>query len=429
MIQEFSVENYKSFKERAVFSLLATSIKDRGDEAIIKTDRDDFLKSAVIYGANASGKSNFLDALALMRGLVNNSAQTQVNVPIEVEPFLLCKSNLDKPSCFEIIFFIDAIKYRYGFEATRKRIVAEWLFQAKKVKEYPLFIRENDEFQVTDDFKEGFDIEEKTRSNALFVSVVSQFNGKISKKIVEWFDDRLNMLHGIQDKEYFSATAEMLEDKRMKDMVLSFIKYADLGINDLELREVENNRYSDIVKMMSKTSREDNKELLDKLKKQKYADIITYHDIYDDKNNLIDRAELSLTHHGSEGTKKFFNMAGIILDCLMNGKVLVIDEFNTRLHPLITRLIVDMFNSTDANPNNGQLIFSTHDTNLLDKSIFRRDQVYFTEKDKTGGSHLYSMVEYKPRNDEAYEKNYIKGKYGGIPFLGDRRRLIENISS
>lgn len=427
MIQEFSVENYRSFKERAVLSLMSSSLKDKGEESIIKTKRNNYLKAAVIYGANASGKSNFLDAIAVFRGLVTTSAQTQVNVPLDVEPFLLCSSTVKKPSCFEIIFFLGNVRYRYGFEATKKRIVAEWLFQTKRVKENPLFIREKDDFQITEKFKEGYDIEEKTRSNALFVSVVSQFNGKISKKIVEWFDSYLNMLHGINDKEYFSATAEMLQDKRMKNLIVSFIKYADLGINDLELIETKN-KYLEIEEILDKESLEKNKELLSRLKEKKYADIITYHDVYDDNNKLIDKAELSLVNHGSEGTKKFFNMAGIILECLLDGKILVIDEFNTRLHPLITRLIVDMFNSVEGNPNNAQLIFSTHDTNLLDKDIFRRDQVYFTEKDKMGGSHIYSLVEYKPRNDEAYEKNYIKGKYGGIPFLGDRKTLIENLS-
>ncbi|MEZ4875199.1 MAG: ATP-binding protein [Flavobacteriaceae bacterium] len=371
-----------------------------------------------MYGANASGKSNFLDALAKMRYLVETSAQTQINVELEIEPFLLCNSNKKKPSYFEVIFNIGSIKYRYGFEANNENIITEWLFQTKRVKEYPLFVRERDKFQITDRFKEGFDIEDKTRNNALFVSVVSQFNGKISKTIVEWFNDSLKMFHGVQDKEYFSTTAEMLSNKKMKKLIISFMKYADLGINDLELIETKN-KYLEFEKMLDNNSKNKYKEALAKLTEKKYADIVTYHDVFDDNDKVSRQTKLSLTKHGSEGTKKF-SSDDIILESLIYGKILVIDEIDTRLHPLITRLIVDMFNSAEGNPYNAQLIFTTHDTNLLDKDVFRRDQIYFTEKDKTGGTHLYSLLEYKPRNDEAYEKNYIKGKYGGIPFLGDR---------
>lgn len=427
MLIEFNTSNNRSFKRNNRLSMVATSIKDLEDEAIINLDRVNLLKSVAIYGANASGKSNLLNSMGQMRWLVLTSAtESQADDPLGISPYLLDAKSSKKPTSFEMVFIIDKVKYRYGFEANNKRVISEWLFEAKKVKETPLFVRDKDYVEMVDKFAEGDRLEDKTRPNALFLSVVAQFNGKISNKILSWYRD-FNMVHGIKDNLYYGLTVDMLEDKKTSKIILDFMKFADLGINNMKLKELENS-FSDFdMNILSKKGRKDFKEAIDEMKSEKITDIITYHNKYDDNKNVIGEAEFSLADQESQGTNKFFNIIGAIVEVLLNGEILVIDEFNTRLHPLLTRKIIEIFNSKKGNPNNAQLIFTTHDTNLLDREIFRRDQIYFAEKDQYGESHLYSLIEYKskPRNDEAYEKNYIAGKYGGIPFIGDFESLMK----
>lgn len=427
MLIEYSVSNYKSFKDRAVLSLMASSIKDLEDEAIIPLERVTLLKGAVVYGSNGSGKSNLLNSLAFMKWLVvYSSRESQAEDPLDIEPFLLNDESIDQPSTFEIVFQIDKTRYRYGFEATEKEIVSEWLFESVKRKENPLFVREGDNIQLVEKFVEGERLEDKTRSNALFLSVVAQFNGEISTSIINWFRN-MNLVHGIHDDKYFGLTAEMLENKETQNLVLDFVRYADLGIINMQLKEIERD-LKNIEKLLNKKNKKVYDSIMDEIKSQKLADVITYHNTYDSLGNIIGQKEFSLAHQESQGTNKFFNIIGAVIKSLLNGEVLVIDELNVRMHPLLTRKIVQTFNSKAGNPNNSQLIFTTHDTNLLDRSVFRRDQVYFTEKDSFSRSYLYSLVEYKPRNDEAYEKNYIGGKYGAIPFVGDFDSLISSKS-
>jgi len=427
MLLEFNTSNNRSFKRKSRLNMVATSIKDLEDEAIISLDRVNLLKSAAIYGANASGKSNLLNSMGQMRWLVLTSAtESQADDPLGISPYLLDAKSSKKPTSFEMIFTIDKIKYRYGFKANNKRIVSEWLFETIKVKENALFVRDKDYIEMVDKFAEGDRLEDKTRPNALFLSVVAQFNGKISNKILSWYRN-FNMVHGIRDNLYYGLTVDMLEDKKTSKIILDFMKFADLGINNMKLKELENS-FSDFdINLLSKKGRKDFKDTIEEMKSEKVTDIITYHNKYDDDKNIIGEAEFSLSEQESQGTNKFFNIIGAIVEVLLNGEILVIDEFNTRLHPLLTRKIIEVFNSKKGNPNNAQLIFTTHDTNLLDREIFRRDQIYFTEKDQYGESHLYSLIEYKtkPRNDEAYEKNYIAGKYGGIPFIGDFESLMK----
>lgn len=424
MLIEFNTTNNKSFRDNNTLSMVATSIKELEDKTLIKSERFNLLKSIVIYGANASGKSNLMDSIAQMRWLVVNSArESNAKEPLNIKPFLLDDSSQKKPSLFEMVFYVGKIKYRYGFEATNERFTSEWLFETLKIKEKPLFVREMDNIEMVDKFSEGERLEDKTRPNALFLSVVAQFNGKISTKIIDWFKN-CNTVHGIKDEMYFDMTVHMLQDEDTAEIIYEFMKLADLGINSLKVKELESDFRDFDETILTKKAREQFKSALEAMKNEQYADIITFHDKYDNKKNKVGEVEFSLFQHESDGTQKLFNIIGPIIHTLMEGNVLLIDEFNTRLHPLLTRKIIEIFNSKTGNPNNAQLIFTTHDTNLLDREIFRRDQIYFTEKDAYGESHLYSLIEYKPRNDEAYEKNYINGKYGAIPFLGNIESLF-----
>lgn len=419
MLIEFNVANHRSFKENAVLSLVASSIKDLNDEAIFEKRGKNYLKLAVLYGANGSGKSNLLDSIVMMRSFViNSSRESQADEPINVEPFLLDQDSIVKPSLFEVVFIIGEIKYRYGFEVNRERVVSEWLFETKKVKETVLFTRELDDIQFVESFKEGERLEEKTRRNALFLSVVAQFNGEISTRIVGWFRD-LNPVQGVQDEKYFGLSAGLLNDEKTREFVTSFMKSADMGIIDMRVEEREpDSATQNFINILNEEHKDKFKKYIEGVKNKKVAEIMTTHEIFNNEGEKVDEIEFTLTNHESSGTNKFFNIIGAVIKTLINGEVLIIDELNARLHPLLTRHIVKTFNSLEGNPNKAQLIFTTHDTNLLDREILRRDQIYFTEKDQFGASHLFSLVEYKPRNDEAYEKNYIKGKYGAIPFVG-----------
>ncbi|MCP9493488.1 MAG: ATP-binding protein [Pyrinomonadaceae bacterium MAG19_C2-C3] len=425
MLIQFTVGNYKSFKDNVTFSMVAANLvsQDKSLDAnntFEAGSKIKLLKSAAIYGANASGKSNLVQALKFMRAFVlNSSRETQAKDSIPVEPFRLSTETENAPSFFEVIFLLEGKKYRYGFEADGERVHSEWLFHTPANKEAKLFSREGDKFTRTAAFKEGKDIDERTRDNALFVSVVAQFNGKISQRVLGWFED-LHIVSGLKDTDSRYNTAEILEDDLLKRDVLPFIKQRDLGIEDVKIEHVPMNE-SKLVKNLTD-------DALIKLFLEKYGDtkdsiVKTVHKKFSNNGRVSSYVDFDLADNESEGTKKLFAFASSFCAARAAGHTLIIDELDARLHPLITLSIIRFFNSKESNPNNAQLIFTTHDTNLLSNKNFRRDQIWFTEKNKYGATDLYSLAEYKVRNDASYEKDYIAGRYGAIPFIGNLKIL------
>ena len=419
MLINFTCENFFSFKEEKTLSMLtATPVKEFQDENVFQANRYKLLKSAVIYGANASGKSNLLKAMIKMKNLVINSAKnSQKGEPLRINGFQLCASTLKAPSKFEIIFLIGNKKYRYGFEADNKEIKSEWLYFSTKIKEDPLFIREGEAIQVFNKFKDGRGLEERTRENALFLSVCAQFNVEIAGDILEWFAD-FNIISGLEDKHFQRFSEDMfLNDADAKKMITEFIQKADIGIQDINIKRL---KVTDDILPASMP-----KEMKQSLQEKELSNISTIHNMYDNNGNVSGKALFDFESQESEGSKKYFRLSGPIIDTLKNGKILVIDELDARLHPILTAEIVRLFNSKETNPNNAQLIIATHDTNLLSAKIFRRDQIWFTEKDYTEATDLYSLVEYKlagrgkVRNDASFEKDYIRGRYGAIPYIDD----------
>ncbi|MDY6804632.1 MAG: ATP-binding protein [Cyanobacteriota bacterium] len=424
MLIQFTVGNYLSFKEPVTLSMTATDERAKfeklNEDNVFKIDDElSLLKSAAVYGANASGKSNLVKAMAFMRWFVlNSSRQTQVNDLINVEEFRLSTETEGKPSFFEIIFILEGRVYRYGFEVDKRRVVSEWLFHVPKVKESNLFKRNGNEIKMKKVFKEGNLIADKTRNNALFLSVNAQFNGEISTKIFLWFESKFNVVSGIYTDIYKDLTIEYFSDK--KNDILELINKFDLGIDDIKIDidtwkvsadNLPNSMPEDVIKfILDSEIQTDN--------------IQTFHKKYDSEGEEVSLAILDFDENESEGTKKLFALAVPILDTLKNGEVLAIDELDARFHPLMTRTIIDLFNSKDTNPYNAQLIFMTHDTNLLSNTIFRRDQIWFVEKNKEGVSDLYSLVEFKVDNNADFENDYIKGKYGAIPFIGNFIKLF-----
>lgn len=419
MLQQFTVSNWASFKNEVTLSLEASSDTEHPD-SVVEACGVRLLKSAVIYGANASGKSNLMGAINFFRMFVlTSSRETQVEEEIQVDPFQLSTDCDGKPSRFEIVFFQDNTKYKYGFEADSRCIHAEWLFSNSSSRDAELFTRTKDKIECNyDRFKEGKGLEEKTRPNALFLSVVAQFNGEIAAVILKWFRN-LGFISATRNPA-LRFTVERLSNPLFAARVLDMSRVADLGISNL-IPKLSHYTEADLPGM-PEVSR---KTMVGRLKN---VELKTIHQKFDSENNPVNSVEFDLEKNESEGTKKYLAMTGPLIDTLEDGKVLVIDELDARMHPLLSRAIVSLFNSAKNNKD-AQLIFATHDTNLLNRNFFRRDQVWFTEKDAFGASSLYSLSEIKVRKDASFGKDYILGKYGAVPFIGDFNSLCSDVKS
>ena len=424
MLLEFSVGNFLSFKEIKTLNLVAASISDYKDSNVINTERHSLIKGAVIYGANASGKSNFIRAMSTMKRIVMSFNQPSTKI-LNVTPFLLSTETEKAASHFEVLFQILNIRYRYGFEVTNKEITAEWLYEAKKNAEKLLFIREGDDIEISASYKEGENLEEKTRKNALFLSVVDQFNGPIAKRIMKWFDNFIT-ISGLSHEDYEMVTFKMLENAKTAMPLIEFYRNLDLGFDSLKIskkefdpKEIPQNTPEALVKLLVKD-----------LEGAFKFNITTLHKKFDKDNKFVKNEEFDMRSQESAGTNKVFNISGPVFDVLQDGGVLIIDELDSSLHPLLTLAITKLFNSEIENKKNAQLIFSTHDTNLFSYGKYRRDQIYFVEKDSYGASDLYSLVEYKEengkkiRNDRSFESDYIQGRYGAIPYIGNLSKIV-----
>ena len=432
MLLQFSVKNFKTFKDKATLSLVASNYdkKIREDENVVLNEHFDLrvLKSAVIYGANASGKSKFYDALNFTRNFIIDSA-TDYNAgdKIPVEPFLLNIASENEPSEFEFIFLFNNVRYRYGFELTNQNILAEWLYEKTKVKEIELFYRENQEIETHPKrYKKGGSIAKQgfVRENQLLISKATQFNDEFSESIYNWFKC-LKTLSGLDESRFQGYTMSLLDDKKEKKKILNLLQAADLSIDDLEAEKLDldhlpDNMPKSLKEILTKESKENNKVI--------FTDVQTTKRKFDDNGNFVSNAHFSMDENESSGTKKFFALTGPILDVLENGYILIVDELDSKLHPNLVSKIVALFNSKESNPFNAQLIFNSHDTNLLSSGLFRRDQIWFTEKNKLGEGTLYSLADFKKiRQNEALESNYIRGKYGAVPFLNYFNKINSKI--
>lgn len=414
MLLQFTVNNFKSLKNTNTFSM-ATSSKDEANFFPIKKYK--LLQSAIIYGANASGKSNFLKAMAFMQRIVLNKDKIILSTDrFPHYPFQLSTETEDSSSSFEMVFFIDEIKYRYGFEIDNTTVYAEWLYADENGKESKLFYRDidEDEFYVNRiKFKEGLKL--KVSKNQLFLWKCDQEGGKISASILHWFS-HLNMIDGIEHEQYINEAMKQMENEQFKKELVSLIKTADIGIEEVILNEEEIPR--NVIEDMP---------LPPELKKQflesnslKSISLLTHHKKYDENSNEVGITTFELDKEESRGTQKFFKMSAPILNTLREGKVLIIDELDASLHPMLTKHLIKLFHDEKINRHNAQLIFATHDTNLLHESMFRRDQIWLTQKDSYGVTGLYSLAQFKDvRKNEDFEKKYIQGKYGAVPYIQD----------
>lgn len=419
MLVEFKVNNFRSIKDTVIFSMLTAS-KDEGN--CFEVRNYNLLRSSIIYGANASGKSNLLKAMAFMgRFVLNRYKIMQSTDQLPYDPYLLSTETENESSTFEIVFFIGEIKYRYGFEIDSDVVYSEWLYADEKGKEAKLFFRDLEESNYVNPnrFKEGYDFfnkkEEKIKiaKNQLFIWKCDQADGEISKAILGWFN-QFNMIDGMEHDGYINFTMKKMEDEVFRKRIVELVKTADIGINDIQIEE-EDVSLESIAKF---ALADDLKTKIINEKGWKSVLLNTMHQKFDGAGQSMGNIVFELNEDESKGTKKFFAMSAPILDTLQNGKILIIDELDASLHPILTQHLIQLFHDKKINEKNAQLIFATHDTNLLKPELFRRDQIWLTEKDKYGATTIYSLAQFKNvRKQEDFEKQYIQGKYGAIPYL------------
>lgn len=411
MFLEFSVENFRSIADRQTLSFVASKHRHEATGAAA-VDGPGFtankvLTSAVIYGANASGKSNILFALNNMMRVVAKST-TPGNT--SVDPFRLDPKWAGKPTRFELTFLKEGVRYQYGFALNEERVLDEWLIAYPKKTPRVWFHRgpgaEKIEVQFGPHLRgEKSKLASMTRPDALFLSVAAQFNNAQLLDIHRWLVRHVRAQRSLG----FSPidTARLVErDASTKKAVSRVLREADLGIVDVAVRQ-----HAEVPERASGA-----KTVVSTAKKDEFFEILMEHRRSDGSPILFD-----LMMEESEGTGRFFALVAPIVSALAHGGLLAVDELDQSLHPLLVRKIVSLFHDPKSNPLHAQLVFNTHDTTLLDPKLFRRDQIWFIEKDADGKSRLYSLLDYSPGKDESLQRGYLQGRYGAIPFLDDLR--------
>ncbi|MCY7294608.1 AAA family ATPase [Alteromonas sp. a30] len=422
MLIEFIVKNFRSIKEEQIFSMVkASKIKDDELEAsnTFKTNdqnNTELLASAVIYGANASGKSNFVNALRCMNTIVKHSSTSlQEGDSLPVEPFLFDESTSEAPSEFEAVFIYDDIKYQYGFSATQARVHDEWLIAFPKQRPQKWFSRVFDEETQEYDYKFSDNLlgnkqiwHNATRDNALFLSTAVQLNSEQLKPVFNWFRHVLQPVINF-DNWGPRYTGPFCLDDGFKRRVIDLLQAADLNIHDLA---IESKKFDSSL-LPDELPQEIKEKIHQEMKDEEILDIRTVHKTQSGKLVTLDLEE------ESDGTQKLFSIAGPLLDVLEKGYILVIDELHNSFHPKMVEGIIRLFHNKEVNKHNAQLIFSTHETSVLNQHVFRRDQIWFCEKEKFGETSIYPLTDFSPRkaDRENLEAGYLSGKYGAVPFI------------
>jgi len=392
MLIEFRFKNFKSFQDEQVLSMVAGSDKSLLDNVI--TDKAlgkrKLVRSAVLYGANASGKSNLVDALDFVQSFVEGSAERKQGAEIPVHLFRLDKTDDESPAEFEISFIHQGVRYQYGFSVDRKRVHEEWLIAypkglPQKWFERPVLGSLESEWYFGPQLKgEKKRLVSVTRPDVLFLSEAANFNHKQLSEVYGWF---ARYFRGTALASEQSVAQAIAEDKDFRAAMKDILRLADLGILDFSVKETPF--------------------------QQKHFDVRLWHQTQE----RAGPGEPFSLEDESLGTRRFFILSYLWLCALADGFTLVVDEMDTSLHPVLVRKLVSLFHNPDTNPQSAQLVFNTHDTTLLDSSLFRRDQIWFVEKDNAGASHLYPLLEYSPRKGEALAKGYLQGRYGALPFI------------
>jgi AAA15 family ATPase/GTPase len=414
MLLEFRVKNYRSIRDEQVLSLVASKDKELADTHLAATglkSLDKAVRTAVIYGPNASGKSTLLQALAFMRAVVAESATVvQLGQTYNVQPFRLDEKLSRQPTEFEVTFVKAGVRYQYGFSLTPERIVDEWLLVYRAAKPQQWFRREYDARNQTYTYEYSTHLtgsrrlwQDSTRPNALFLSTAVQLNSELLQPVFNWLvNETLHLGSGLMPAPHY--TTELIKTDLGKAQVRDFLASADISISDIEA--ISRKGVHQQVKLEAGGPPQIS---------QMEQELFLPQFLHETKNGSA-RFEL---HEESQGTQRLYALAAPVLDVLKNGWLLAVDELDSSLHTLLVRRLVGLFHNPELNPKGAQLIFTTHDTGLLENTLFRRDQVWFTEKDRNQATRLYPLSDFSPRKKEALERGYLAGRYGALPFFID----------
>lgn len=449
MLVQFSVENFLSFNEEQVFSMVSTSGDQHPTHLVPDVPRkgESLLRVAALYGANGAGKSNLVQAMQFAKNMIVQGTRNNQTIPIR--PFRLGK-DVSRPSKFEFIFIAQGVLYNYGFRLDTTRVLEEWLFATPKSHEVSYFQRYilpsgTEYFEAspalagrTKKRKQFLDfVAQGTRPNQLFLTEASERNVVEVKPVVDWFQNSLLILSA----ETPAAGLEMSvhEDESLTDFLQAVLRSAGTGIDEVATKEVIYDfdklppAVSDGVKDQIRTHLADSDAVIVNLYGPQGERTI----LKRGERDQIMQVLLKMKHRGedgrlvefsmdeeSDGTQRLINLVPALFMLKQNpDQVLVIDELDRRLHPFLSRFFIQAALDCDDEHRHNHLIFTTHDTNLLDLDLLRRDEVWFVEKDEGGASHLYALAEFKPRPDLKIEKGYLNGRYGAVPFVRDVHAL------
>jgi len=415
MLIEFRVKNFRSLRDEQTLSLVADKDKSLQESNTMPSGikaAPTLLRSMVIFGPNAGGKSNLIKALQFMRDVVAESASVmQPGQTFHTQSFRFEGTSVAQPTEFDVSFVLDGIRYQFGFALTAQRITREYLLVYKAFKPQLWFERYFDEESGKDLYDFGTGLkgpksvwEGATRPNALFLSMAVQLNSEQLQPVFAWFVNQLAIFNEITPLgQHFSI--EMLRKPEGKRAICDFLTSADISISDIEVvtRKVSGQAVHFDVAAEKTEVRNEEQEVHELL----------FHHVTDHGEAVFSLGDESM------GTRNLLFLTGPVLEILDKGMVLVVDELGSSLHPLLVRRLVELFQNSRFNKKGAQLIFTSHDTSLLDQDLFRRDQIWFVEKDRDQASKLYPLSDFSPRKNEALERGYLMGRYGALPFLGD----------
>lgn len=428
MLIEFTVTNYRSIKHQQTLSMVSANsseLQNTNTTAVLE-GRLDLVRTAAIYGPNASGKSNLIKALQTMIAIVLWSAQSQRGDEVPVTPYLFDRETQDQPTEFEVHFVVDDVRYQYGFAASKQQILEEWLFAFPKGRSQNWIDRKFN--PQTQKYEWGntekltgpkYLWQEATRSNALFLSTAIQLNSTQLQPVFDWFQSTLQVYGNAPLTPDF--TIKQVGNGEGKQQVLHFLQAADFAIADLEVERKYQYEIKYPIRRMEMAAKLLAERPIEPEGEQ--FDVKTVH-----LGSHGERFALELKEE-SDGTRKFFALTGPWLAALEKGAVLIVDELNDNLHPKLVKFLVQMFHDNNLNRHNAQLIFTTHETSILNQEVFRRDQVWFTEKDEFNATTLYPLSDFSPRKGvENLEKHYLQGRYGALPYFRTANNVLEGVN-
>lgn len=417
MLIRFRVENHRAVSDEQELSLVAAPVSEHA-EALVRAERYDFdlLRVAAVFGANASGKSTLFEALAFMRSaVVDSQARWKPDAGVPRAPFALDPSRATEPSRFAVDLLLSGVRYEYGFAADSGRVLEEWLYAYPKGRRQEWFTRDaarEEEFRFSRLFPgENRLISTVTRQNSLFLSAAAQNNHEGLRELYAWFSQGLAISRAESRSSVDPVLVEMCRHEVLRKSILSILEAADLGIVAIDLYEEDGvAAFGRMIRVFQgEPLTQDPGALRQDPVDPGFTRVRFQH-------RTRSGAGVALPfEHESSGTKAMFALGGAVVVALASGRTLVVDELDRSLHPHLACKVVKLFNDPSTNPRGAQLIFNTHDTNLLDTSILRRDQIWFTEKDDDGATHLFPLTDFRARKYENIERGYLQGRYGAVP--------------